>query len=97
MIADCAGKCAQRHPDENTGCTDNRALDYEKCHYPTRCRAHRSDDGNVWEIVGLISLMDPPRADAKATIAEAKAHRGWPTRSAAGAGPRPFGQPTPRA
>jgi H+-transporting ATPase len=33
----------------------------------------RSDDGNAWEIVGLVSLMDPPRADAKATIAEAKA------------------------
>jgi len=33
----------------------------------------RSDDGNAWEIVGLVSLMDPPRGDAKATIAEAKA------------------------
>ena len=33
----------------------------------------RSDDGNAWEIVGLVSLMDPPRADAKETIAEAKA------------------------
>ena len=33
----------------------------------------RSDDGNAWEIVGLVSLMDPPRPDAKATIAEAKA------------------------
>ena len=33
----------------------------------------RSDDGNAWEIVGLVSLMDPPRADAKTTIAEAKA------------------------
>jgi H+-transporting ATPase len=33
----------------------------------------RSDDGNAWGIVGLVSLMDPPRADAKATIAEAKA------------------------
>src|SRR6516225_9788602 len=26
----------------------------------------RSDDGKAWEIVGLVSLMDPPRADAKA-------------------------------
>src|SRR5262252_8477693 len=33
----------------------------------------RSDDGKAWEIVGLVALMDPPRADAKATIAEAKA------------------------
>jgi H+-transporting ATPase len=33
----------------------------------------RSDDGKAWEIVGLVSLMDPPRADAKTTIAEAKA------------------------
>jgi H+-transporting ATPase len=33
----------------------------------------RSDDGKAWEIVGLVSLMDPPRADAKTTIAQAKA------------------------
>jgi len=33
----------------------------------------RTNDGNAWEIVGIVSLMDPPRADAKATIAEAKA------------------------
>src|SRR5262249_36348662 len=32
-----------------------------------------SNDGKVWRIVGIVSLMDPPRADAKATIAEAKA------------------------
>ncbi|ARQ02291.1 plasma-membrane proton-efflux P-type ATPase [Pseudorhodoplanes sinuspersici] len=30
----------------------------------------RSDDGKTWQLVGLISLQDPPRADAKATIAE---------------------------
>jgi H+-transporting ATPase len=30
----------------------------------------RSDDGTRWEIVGLVSLMDPPRPDARATIAE---------------------------
>ena len=33
----------------------------------------RSDDGKTWAIVGLISLMDPPRPDAKATIDAAKA------------------------
>ena len=33
----------------------------------------RSADGRAWEIVGIVSLMDPPRADAKTTIAEAKA------------------------
>jgi H+-transporting ATPase len=33
----------------------------------------RSNDGKAWEIVGIVSLMDPPRADAKTTIAEAKA------------------------
>jgi H+-transporting ATPase len=33
----------------------------------------RSDDGKTWSIVGLISLMDPPRPDAKATIDAAKA------------------------
>jgi H+-transporting ATPase len=31
-----------------------------------------SEDGARWQLVGLISLMDPPRADAKATIAEAR-------------------------
>ena len=29
-----------------------------------------SDDGKTWQLVGLISLQDPPRPDAKATIAE---------------------------
>ncbi len=33
----------------------------------------QSDDGKAWSIVGLISLMDPPRPDAKETIDEAKA------------------------
>jgi len=33
----------------------------------------QSDDGKTWVIVGLISLMDPPRPDAKATIDAAKA------------------------
>jgi len=33
----------------------------------------RSDDDAQWELVGLISLMDPPRPDAKVTIAEAQA------------------------
>jgi len=32
-----------------------------------------SIDGKTWQIVGLVSLMDPPRPDAKTTIAEAKA------------------------
>ena len=32
----------------------------------------RSDDGVKWELIGLISLMDPPRPDAKATIAQAR-------------------------
>lgn len=30
----------------------------------------RSDDGKTWQLVGLISMQDPPRPDAKATIAE---------------------------
>jgi H+-transporting ATPase len=33
----------------------------------------QSDDGTNWKIVGLVSLMDPPRPDAKATIDAAKA------------------------
>lgn len=32
----------------------------------------RSDDGSHWQLVGLISLEDPPRPDAKQTIAEAE-------------------------
>jgi H+-transporting ATPase len=30
----------------------------------------QSADGKAWELVGLISLQDPPRPDAKATIAQ---------------------------
>jgi len=33
----------------------------------------RSGDGKNWDLVGLVSLMDPPRPDAKSTIAAAKA------------------------
>ena len=32
----------------------------------------QSDDGKNWKIVGLVSLMDPPRPDARATIDAAK-------------------------
>jgi len=30
----------------------------------------QSDDAKTWQLVGLISMQDPPRPDAKATIAE---------------------------
>ncbi len=30
----------------------------------------RSDDGKTWQLIGLVSMQDPPRPDAKATIAE---------------------------
>lgn len=30
----------------------------------------RSDDGKEWSLVGLVTMQDPPRPDAKATIAE---------------------------
>ena len=33
----------------------------------------RSDDGATWKVLGLISLSDPPRPDAKTTIAQAEA------------------------
>ena len=33
----------------------------------------RSDDGATWQVLGLVSLTDPPRPDAKATIAQAEA------------------------
>ncbi|MFB1486002.1 MULTISPECIES: plasma-membrane proton-efflux P-type ATPase [unclassified Thiocapsa] len=32
--------------------------------------AQSGDDGTTWVLVGLLSLMDPPRPDAKSTIAE---------------------------
>ncbi|HPB74538.1 MAG TPA: plasma-membrane proton-efflux P-type ATPase [Chromatiaceae bacterium] len=32
--------------------------------------ANSSDDGKTWTLIGLLSLMDPPRPDAKSTIAE---------------------------
>lgn len=32
--------------------------------------ANSSDDGKSWTLIGLLSLMDPPRPDAKSTIAE---------------------------
>ena len=32
--------------------------------------ASSADDGKTWTLVGLLSLMDPPRPDAKSTIAE---------------------------
>lgn len=31
------------------------------------------DDGSTWDLVGLISLLDPPREDSAATIKEAQA------------------------
>jgi H+-transporting ATPase len=34
----------------------------------------RSKDGKRWSFLGLLPLFDPPRADAKATIAEADSH-----------------------
>jgi H+-transporting ATPase len=30
----------------------------------------RSNDGKVWQLVGLVTMQDPPRPDAKATIAQ---------------------------
>jgi H+-transporting ATPase len=34
--------------------------------------ARSDDDGKTWALLGLLSLMDPPRPDAKQTIAEAE-------------------------
>jgi H+-transporting ATPase len=34
--------------------------------------ARSEDDGKTWKLLGLLSLMDPPRPDAKQTIAEAE-------------------------
>jgi H+-transporting ATPase len=34
----------------------------------------RSEDAKTWTFLGLLPLFDPPRADAKTTIAEAVAH-----------------------
>ncbi len=38
----------------------------------------KSDDAKTWQLLGLISLNDPPRPDAKATIAQTRA--AWPQR-----------------
>lgn len=35
--------------------------------------AQSSDGGNKWQLVGLISLLDPPRPDSKETIERAQA------------------------
>ena len=35
--------------------------------------ANSSDDGSTWSLVGLISLLDPPREDSAETIKEAQA------------------------
>ena len=35
-----------------------------------RWASPQSDDGKTWQLLGLISLNDPPRPDAKSTIAE---------------------------
>ncbi len=34
--------------------------------------AARSDDGKSWRFLGILPLLDPPRADSKETIAEAR-------------------------
>lgn len=37
------------------------------------CVANSHDDGESWVLVGLISLLDPPREDSAATIKKAQA------------------------
>ena len=34
----------------------------------------RSDDGDLWQFLGILPLLDPPREDSAATIAEAGKH-----------------------
>lgn len=34
----------------------------------------RSDDGQQWHLLGIVSLFDPPREDAAATLAQARRH-----------------------
>ncbi|CAA6676934.1 MULTISPECIES: plasma-membrane proton-efflux P-type ATPase [unclassified Lentimonas] len=36
--------------------------------------AKSEDDGKTWSFLGILSLLDPPRDDSKATIEEAKTH-----------------------
>ena len=36
------------------------------------CVAKSHDDGSTWSLVGLISLLDPPREDSAATIQRAQ-------------------------
>lgn len=34
--------------------------------------AHSTDEGKTWQLMGVLALLDPPRPDAKTTIAESK-------------------------
>ncbi len=36
--------------------------------------AESSDDGKTWSFLGILSMLDPPRDDSKATIQQAKEH-----------------------
>jgi H+-transporting ATPase len=36
--------------------------------------AESRDDGNSWEFLGILSMLDPPRDDSKSTIQRAKEH-----------------------
>jgi H+-transporting ATPase len=62
-----------RHDNALAKKVDQQVDTYAKRGYRTLGVA-RSEDGKTWSFEGLLPLFDPPRADAKATIAEANAH-----------------------
>jgi len=65
--------------DEKSGSASGQANDYfakvsELAGQGTRALgvARSDDDGKTWTLLGILALLDPPRVDAKETIAQAK-------------------------
>jgi len=53
---------------------ENKVDEYAASGFRTLGVAHREAEGGAWKFLGLLSLYDPPRDDAAATIAEAGEH-----------------------
>ncbi|MEM7135734.1 MAG: plasma-membrane proton-efflux P-type ATPase [Myxococcota bacterium] len=59
--------------DDDRAAVDSRIDELAAAGYRTLGVA-RSDDGNDWHFLGLLSLSDPPRADSGTTIENARAY-----------------------
>jgi H+-transporting ATPase len=62
-----------RHDDALAAAVNQKVNELAARGYRTLGVAH-SEDGKSWTFLGLLPLFDPPRADAKETIAEAMEH-----------------------